>query len=110
MNVKVVLKESQIKAKVKNDRFGRFLANEWKRLIDSYTPRDTGNLEGTVSILPFKIHYKSPYATYVYHGRNMKFQKKNPYSTYEWDKAAENAGQKSKLCRTANAALKSGQF
>ena len=40
----------------------------------------------------------------------MNFQKKNPYSTYEWDIAAEKAGQKDKLYRTLNNALQSGRF
>lgn len=110
MSVRIDLNEPKIEKKVKNDRLGTFLASEWKRLIDPYTPRDTGNLEGNVRIMPYKIHYITPYATYVYHGRRMTFRQNNPYSTYEWDKAAEQAGQKNKLCRAANAALKSGQY
>lgn len=108
MNVKIDINDTQVINKVKNSRFGLFLSTEWKRLIDPYTPRDTGNLQGNVSLQPFKIHYKSPYATYPYHGRGMNFQKKNPYSSAEWDKAAAGAGQTDKLCRAANAALKSG--
>ena len=101
-------------AKVSGDPFGRFVSMEWKRLIDPYTPRDTGVLMGitgqTVDIQPFKLHYKSKYAERVYNGYYMNFQKKNPYSTYEWDKAAEKAGQKDKLYRTLNNALQSGRF
>ena len=114
MNVRIDLNEPKILAKVQNDRFGLLVSNEWKRLIDPYTPRDTGVLMGitgqTVDILPFKLHYKSKYAERVYYGSDMNFQKKNPYSTYEWDIAAEKAGQKDKLYRTLNNALQSGRF
>lgn len=64
----------------------------------------------TVDIKPFKLHYKSKYAEAVYYGSNMTFQKKNPYSTYEWDVKAAEAGQLDKLYRTLNSALQSGQF
>ena len=114
MEIKIDLNEPKILEKVTSDRFGLFVSNEWKRLIDPYTPRDTGVLMGitgqTVDIQPFKLHYKSKYAKYVYYGSDMNFQKKNPYSTYEWDKAAEKAGQKDKLYRTLNNALQSGRF
>ena len=114
MNLRIDLNEPRIKEKVTSDRFGLLVSNEWKRLIDPYTPRDTGVLMGitgqTVDIHPFKLHYKSKYAERVYYGYDMNFQKKNPYSTYEWDKAAANAGQLDKLTRTLNNALQSGQY
>lgn len=117
ITVRIDLNEPQIAAKVNNNRFGLFVAQEWKRLIDPYTPRDTGTLQGTAKITPWAITYDAKaasgdrsYAAYVYYGRNMNFQKNNPYSTYEWDKAAANAGQVDKLTKTINAALKSGQF
>lgn len=110
MNVKIDLNKPKIMAKVTNDRFGKLAALEWKRLIDPYTPRDTGQLENNVTIMPFKLHYKSKYAKRRYYEQNVAFQKKNPYSTYEWDKAAEQAGQKNKLYRTLNNALRSGQY
>lgn len=106
MNLRVDLNEPKILQKITSDKFGLLVSNEWKRLIDPYTPRDTGVLMGitgqTVDILPFKLHYKSRYAERVYYGYNLNFQKKNPYSTYEWDKAAERAGQKDKLYRILN--------
>ena len=102
MNVRIDLNEPKILAKVQNDRFGNFVSQSWKRLIDPYTPRDTGVLQDTAQI--------QPYSSAVYYMKNAKFQKKNPYSTYEWDKAAANAGQKDKLIRTINAALQSGQY
>lgn len=106
MNLRVDLNEPKILQKITSDKFGLLVSNEWKRLIDPYTPRDTGVLMGitgqTVDILPFKLHYKSRYAERVYYGYNLNFQKKNPYSTYEWDKAAAMAGQLDKLYRILN--------
>ena len=110
MNVRIDLDEPKILAKVQNDRFGMLVSNEWKRLIDPYTPRDTGIMEESAKKYPFKIHYIQPYSARVYYGRGFKFQKKNPYSTYEWDVEAAEAGQIDKLTRTLNNALRSGQF
>lgn len=110
MDVRIDLNESGILKKVTNDRFGLFVSNEWKRLIDPYTPRDTGIMQQTARVQPWGIHYIQPYSTRVYYGRDFTFKKKNPYSTYEWDVAAEQAGQKDKLIRTLNSALQSGQF
>ena len=110
MNVRIDLDEPKILAKVQNDRFGMLVSNEWKRLIDPYTPRDTGIMEESAKKYPFKIHYIQPYSARVYYGRGFKFQKKNPYSTYEWDVKAAEAGQIDKLTRTLNNALRSGQF
>jgi hypothetical protein len=120
MNVRIDLDEPKILAKVQNDRFGTFVAKSWKTLIDPYTPRDTGLMQDTAEIQPFKIIYRGAktsngkyYAKYVYlekYAKDFNFQKKNPYSTYEWDKAAANAGQLDKLTRTLNNALRSGQY
>lgn len=114
MNLRIDLNEPRIREKVASDRFGLFVSNEWKRLIDPYTPRDTGLLMGaigqTVDVKPFKLHYKEKYAEAVYYGYDMTFQKKNPYSTYEWDIVAEKAGQKDKLYRVLNNGLQSGRF
>ena len=110
MNVRIDLNEPRILAKVQNDRFGLLVSNEWKRLIDPYTPRDTGTMQNTAKIYPNQIHYVQPYSARVYYGKDLNFQKKNPYSTYEWDIAAANAGQLDKLTRTLNNALQSGQY
>ena len=110
MNIRIDLNEPRIREKVTNDRFGLLVSNEWKRLIDPYTPRDTGTMQGSARVQPWKIHYTANYSEYVYYMSNAKFQKKNPYSTYEWDIAAKNAGQVDKLTRTLNNALQSGQF
>lgn len=114
MEIKIDLNEPKILEKVTSDKFGLFVSNEWKRLIDPYTPRDTGVLMGvtgqTVDILPFKLHYKSKYAERVYNGSEMNFQHKNPYSTYEWDVKASQSGQLDKLYRILNNGLQSGKF
>jgi hypothetical protein len=117
MNVRIDLNEPKILAKVQNDRFGTFVSQSWKRLIDPYTPRDTGILQDTAEIYPWKIRYKGQKASngkfvaaYVYYNKGANFQKKNPYSTYEWDIKAAEAGQKDKLYRALNNALRSGQF
>lgn len=102
MTITVKLNEAKIKDKVTNDKFGLFVANEWKRLIDPYTPRDTGTLMQSAKVQPFQIYYGQKYASVVYYGKNFKFQHKNPYSTYEWDIVATNAGQTNKLYRIIN--------
>ena len=117
-DLKIYLNEDRILGKVTNDRLGLFVANEWKRLIDPYTPRDTGQLMGLlgdVELSPFKIHYKSEHAEHVYYNtRGVTFITKgpgrNPCATDHWDVKAEAAGQKDKLYRTLNNALKSGRI
>lgn len=110
MNLRIDLNEPQIRQKVTNDRFGRLVSHEWKRLLNPYVPRDTSMLMQNVDELPFKLHYKQPYAVYVYEGDYMNFQKKNPFSTDHWDEKAAQAGQLNKLYRTINNALQSGRF
>jgi hypothetical protein len=117
MDLRIDLNEPKIREKVTSDRFGKLVSNEWKRLIDPYTPRDTGTMQDTAQIQPWQIIYRGAktangkyYSAYVYYGYDFNFQHKNPYSTYEWDKAAEKAGQKNKLYRTLNNALQSGRF
>lgn len=110
MEVKIDLNEQKTLEKVTSDKFGLFVSSEWKRLIDPYTPRDTGILEGTATLSPWQIYYKQKYASRVYYGYDFKFQHKNPYSTYEWDIKASQSGQIDKLYRTLNNALQSGKF
>lgn len=119
MEIRIDLNEPKIVRKLDNDRFGLFVAHEWKRLIDQYTPRDTATLMGvtgqTVDEKPFALHYKVPYAEAVYYNRRgVKFitqgSGRNPYATDHWDEAAARNGQLNKLYRTLNNALQSGQF
>lgn len=102
MELKIDINNPKIIKKVTNNKFGLFISHEWKRLIDPYTPRDTGTLMNDVSEDAFSIHYNTKYASNVYYGENMNFQKKNPYATYEWDVKASKAGQLNKLYRSAN--------
>lgn len=143
MNIKVNLDREKIVKKVESDKFGLLVSNEWKRLIDKYTPRDTGNLMQNVTKKPFALHYKVPYAHYMYmgevyvdpqlqvggffsptygwfsrpnvkkipSGRTFNYSKsKNPFATDHWDVVAAQSGQREKLYRTLNAALRSGKF
>ena len=111
MEIKVDLNEPKILEKVTSDEFGLFVAQQWKKQIDPYTPRDTQTMQNNVRFYPFKIHYFTPdYPAKVYYGYNFNFQHKNPYSTYEWDIKAAQAGQLDKLYRTLNAGLESGRF
>lgn len=110
MNLRIDLNQPQIINKVTNDRFGLFVETEKKRLLDPYTPRDTGLMEETARIYPWKTHYVQKYSRRNYYGYDFNFQKKNPYSTYEWDIKAEQAGQMDKLYRIANNALQSGRL
>lgn len=68
VTVRVDLDEPGIMRRVTSDRFGLFAAREWKRLIDPYTPHDTGALQSNVTYSPFAIKYKSRYAHYIYTG------------------------------------------
>lgn len=67
-SVKVELNIPKIVDKVTNDRFGTFLAKEWKRLINPFTPHRFGKLEETVTYRPFEIEYMQDYARYMYYG------------------------------------------
>ena len=115
MKLTIKINDPSILQKVKSDKFGKFVANEWKRLINPYTPRRTGQLIGvtgaTVEILPFEIGYKMDYAEDVYEstGRNF-YQELSPFATDHWDQKAEKAGQKDKLLKTINAGLSSGRI
>ena len=100
--------------KVKNDKFGLFVALEWKKLIDLYTPQHEGFLigkRGTVHILPFALHYLTPYADYLYNSEGFDFYKElSPYATDHWDQKADQAGQKDRLIQIINAALQRGYY
>lgn len=68
VTVRIDLDEAGILKRVQNEKFGMLAANEWKRLIDPYTPHDTGTLQSNVIIRPFEIEYNSRYAHYIYTG------------------------------------------
>ena len=100
--VTIELSENDFLKIVNNDKFGLFAAQEWKRLMNPFTPHRTGTLEDTARIKPWEIVYIQNYASYVYNGITFNFRKDtNPYATYEWDRAAINAGQDQKLISAA---------
>ena len=68
MTFDVKINTPQVLDKVKNDKFGTFVAHEWKRLINPFTPHRMGNLERNVEYKPFQIKYISPYSQYQYYG------------------------------------------
>ena len=140
MNVKVNINNDKVKSKVTNYQFGKFAAESWKKLIDPYTPRKTGELIRNVRYLPFAIHYKTIYSGYVYNGEvyidpkfkvggfysntygwysrpnvkkipsGRKMQFTSAMATDHWDIKADKAGQKAKLYRTLNGALQNGNY
>ena len=118
-------------AKVQDDGFWKFAANEWHKLISPYTPMQTGGVMETVDIRPKEIEYLHPGARYLYHGKLMvdaetgsawarkdskkvltqtplQYQKdKHPLATKEWDKVAEPT-QKPKLIRAMQGYINRG--
>lgn len=68
MNVRIDLNEPKILQKVTSDRFGLLTSTEWKRIIDPYTPKDTGLTMESARIYPWRIHYIQPWSAYVYNG------------------------------------------
>ncbi len=66
--IKVELNMPQIVDKVQNNAFGSFVINEWKRLMDPYTPHRNGDLERNITVKPFEVTYNMPYAGYMYRG------------------------------------------
>lgn len=108
MSVKIVLNNDKILKKVNSDTFGKFVSNEWKRLINQYTPHKYGFLQSNVDILPFALHYKQNYANYQYNGVSkngnpLNYTKDpNPAATDHWDEKAAQSGQLEKLYRIIN--------
>ncbi len=68
MNVRIDLNEPRILQKVTGDRFGLLTSTEWKRIIDPYTPKDTGLTMESARIYPWRIYYIQPWSAYVYNG------------------------------------------
>lgn len=77
--------------KLENDSgLWTFAANEWYRLLEQYTPMDTGTLFKSVLIEPKKIHYVMDYAVPVYKGEHMQFQKTHHVlACARWDQVAK---------------------
>lgn len=67
-----------------------FAANTWYKLMEPYTPFDTGLLMTEVLIEPKKIYYIMDYAIYAYNGDGKHFQTTHhALATSHWDQAAE---------------------
>ena len=133
MTLNVDINQPEVLAKVTSDKFGLVVSNEWKRLINKYTPRNTGMLMNTVELLPFQIKYLESYAHYMYEGTlyvspttgsswaefgeekvptgtNLTYStSENPYATDHWDTKAAQAGELSKLYRSLNDFLATGR-
>lgn len=76
--------------KLENDTgLWTFAANTWYKLLEQYTPMDTGTLFKSVLIEPKQIHYVMVYATRVYKGDHLNFQKTHHMlACAHWDQAA----------------------
>ena len=93
-----------------NKAFWTFSANEWHRLIESYTPMRTGNLYRNVTISPGEIKYNAPYSVRVYYGDHMRFRKDlHPKATARWDEAARPE-QEDKLIASMQGYIDSGRL
>lgn len=68
MKLKINLNEPKIRQKVTSDSFGLMVSNEWKRLLDPYTPKDSGLLMQSARLRPWEIEYIQPYSAYMYCG------------------------------------------
>lgn len=77
--------------RLENDKgLWTFAANTWYKLMEPYTPMDTGTLFKSVLIEPKQIHYVMEYAPAVYKGDHMHFQKTHHMlACARWDQAAK---------------------
>lgn len=91
------LTQKELNAICKSGELGLEIAQEWKRLIQPFTPHQDGNLDSP-KVTPWEIEYTVPYDYYQYYGEDFNWRKDtNPYATGRWDEAAEKAGQDEKL-------------
>jgi hypothetical protein len=113
MKVKVIDKvhATETAKKVYNDAgLWTFAANTWYKLLEPFTPMDTGTLMKTVTIEPKKIHYMQEYAVYVYNGDGMNFQTTHhALACAHWDEAAAPM-QKDKLVDAIQGYIDSGRL
>ena len=96
--------------KIKDDKFWKFAAQSWQRLIDKYVPYREGNLSKTVTIKPKEIEYTVPYSLHIYRGEKFNFRKDiHPLAGARWDKRAEPT-QKPLLIKEMQAYVDSGKL
>lgn len=78
---------------IDNDTFWRFAAKEWWRLLQPFTPFDTGALMESVDIEPKQIRYRQPYAARLYYGSDIDFKRSIAKGHFgaasHWDAAAK---------------------
>lgn len=75
--------------KIDDPTFWKFTANEWWKLYNPYVPMDTGDLSKKVTFRPKEIEHYVDYATEMYDGTYLKFNKeKHQLATAKWDIAA----------------------
>lgn len=91
VSIKKKINAVRIAQKVNNDPgLWTFAANTWYKLMEPYTPFDTGLLMTEVLIEPKKIYYIMNYAMPVYKGDKKHFQTTHhALASARWDKAAE---------------------
>ena len=119
MSVSTIEWKKPIEQIIRQDILGKdtmtFAANEAKRLMSPFTPRDVGTLEDTAQIITGEtiaaVHYVQPYAAVVYYGerngRKINIRKeKHPLATSHWDKHAMAAGGKEKLAGAVSEYIK----
>ena len=96
-------------AKVRDDKFWLYAAQQWHKLYSPYVPFREGVLMNTVRITPNQIEHYVPYAAYIYNG-NFNFRKdQHPLASREWDKAAKPT-QLPKLVKSLQAYADSGRL
>ena len=133
VTVKANINVKKHMAKVQDDDFWTFGANEWWKDITLYTPMQEGTLSETVEIRPKEIEYLSPSANYLHRGELMvdpdtgssyarqgakkvytgtplvMSKAKHSLATKEWEKAAEPT-QKPKLIDAMQDYIDSGRL
>lgn len=96
-------------AKVNDNRFWLYAAQQWHRLYSPYVPMRTGMLMNTVRITPHQVEHTVPYAAAMYNGRFNFRKDQHPLASREWDKAAK-ATQLPKLVRSLQGYVDSGRL
>lgn len=111
IKLKCNINPQKITDKIQNNKaFWNTAHLEWWRLMQPYTPFQTGALMYNVTITEKGIKYKSPYAHRMYTGDGFNFRTdKHGLASARWDQAAKPS-QFPKLIRTLNGYVKAGRF
>lgn len=82
----------KIKQIANDERVGLFFTTEAGRLMDPYTPMDTGMLYQNKTITKNSITYEQNYAKPMFEGQGLNFSKeKHPLATAHWNDAMMSA-------------------